>query len=347
MKLYKKIQIYYFTGTGNSGNVALWFDEVAKAKGIDTEIINIAKITEFPIKNPVNDSLLIFISPIHGFNYPPVMISFINHFPKGKNDIVLMNTRAGMLIHKFITPGLSGIAFYYAAMLFKIKGYSINGMLPVDMPSNWISLHPGLNQHTVLFIHQKMKLKVEKYAQRYLDGKRNYIALREIIQDMLISPISLGYFFLGRYILSKTFYANSNCDNCDLCIKQCPVNAIIKVNNRPFWKLSCESCMRCMSNCPKRAIEAAHGFIFVVSLMFNVIILGSLYHFVPNLISQINPFLFNWIIQFLIFLLLLIVSYRISHYLLRYKWYERCMTYTSFTFYKFWGRRYKALKNFK
>ena len=56
------------------------------------------------------------------------MISFINHFPKGNNDVVIMNTRAGMLINKYITPGLSGISLYYSSLILKLKGYNILGV---------------------------------------------------------------------------------------------------------------------------------------------------------------------------------------------------------------------------
>ncbi|NTW26461.1 MAG: hypothetical protein HGA37_17315, partial [Lentimicrobium sp.] len=137
-KAYQKVIIYYFSGTGNSKNVAVWLSQVADDKGIDSQIINIAQIDRLSIAPPEPDSLVVFISPVHGFNYPPIMLHFIMRFPKGKNKVVLMNTRAGMLIGKFITPGLTGIAFYLSALILFIKGFSIKAILPVDMPSNWI-----------------------------------------------------------------------------------------------------------------------------------------------------------------------------------------------------------------
>ena len=345
MQKYSKIQIYYFSGTGNAFNIAKWFAAKSNEKGISATIINIADIEEFPVEKPSDNNLIVFISPVHGFNYPPVMISFINHFPKGNNDVVMMNTRAGMLINKYITPGLSGISLYYSSLILKLKGYNILGMNAFDMPSNWLSLHPSLNEKTVLYIHLKMKAKAEKYAEKYFDAKTSFPVLYETIQDLLIMPVSLGYYFIGRFIFSKTFYANSNCDNCDLCIKKCPVNAIVTVGNRPFWKLKCESCMRCMSHCPKRAIETAHGFIFLIALAFNLLINKTIISIFPSTIPFMKSFVYEWILQAILFILFLLLTYRISHYLLKFKWYERFMVYTSFTFYKFWGKRYKALKN--
>ena len=346
MKVYPKIQVYYFSGTGNSANVARWVSTIAKENSIEFQLIKIADIEKFPIEPPKAGALVIFVSPVHGFNYPPIMVSFIAHFPKGSNDVILMNTRAGMLIGKWITPGLTGIAFYLAALFLKLKGYSIHGMLPVDLPSNWISVHPGLNQRTVIFIHQKMKIKVSKFATKVLKGVKSYPALREIVQDLAIAPVALGYYFLARFILSKTYYASATCDNCGTCIKNCPVKAIEMVGNRPYWKLTCESCMRCMSNCPKKAIETAHGFILLVTLLFQFGLVGAINYFFPEAIASINPFLYEWILQFILFLCFLMICYRIMHFLKKFHWFNQLMVYTSLTYYKFWGRRYKAIRGF-
>ena len=346
MMVYQKVIVYYFSGTGNSRNVATWVSNIAKENSIECQLVNIALTTQFPIEPPEADALVIFVSPVHGFNYPPVMLSFIAHFPKGSNDVILMNTRAGMLIGKWITPGLTGIAFYLAALFLKLKGYSINGMLPVDLPSNWISVHPGLNQKTVLYLHMKMKIKVSKYAGKVFAGAKSYPALWEVVQDIAISPIALGYYFLGRFVLSKTYYASSACDNCGICIRNCPVKAIEMVGDRPFWKLTCESCMRCVGNCPKKAIETAHGFIVLVSVLFQIGLIGTLNKYFPDLIAKVNPYFYEWILQFLLFLGFLMICYRIMHFLMKYNWFNKLMVYTSLTYYKFWGRRYKAIKGF-
>lgn len=259
MQPYSKLIIYYFSGTGNSANVARWIAEKSLEKGIPCEIVNISNVDRLHILPTDASSLIAFCSPVHGFNYPPVMQAFISRFPKGRNPVLLLNTRAGMLIGKWITPGLSGIAFYFSALILMLKGYKIKAMFPVDMPSNWISIHPGLNKRTVEYLHERNKERVFKFATKVLDGNSDFRSMREIIQDTLISPIALLYYFVGRFFLAKTYYASGSCTNCDLCIKQCPVKAIKTIDNRPFWTYKCESCMHCMSYCPHRAIETAHG----------------------------------------------------------------------------------------
>jgi Pyruvate/2-oxoacid:ferredoxin oxidoreductase delta subunit/flavodoxin len=342
-KAYQKVIIYYFSGTGNSKNVAIWLSQVAEENNIESQIINISQIDRLSIAPPEPDSLVVFISPVHGFNYPPVMLHFIMRFPKEKNKVVLMNTRAGMLIGKFITPGLTGIAFYLSALILKLKGFSIKAIFPVDMPSNWISLHPGLNGRTVKYLHEKNRERVTAFAKRILSGKSYFRALLEVY-DILFAPIALGYFFVGRFFFAKTFYASRDCNNCDMCLKACPVKAIIKVDNRPFWTFNCESCMKCMSNCPKKAIETGHGFILAFIHVFLTVILVVFYKYLDLYIFPIENALLKMVLESALFIALLGVWYKLVHWLLRFKIMERLTVFTSLTKYKWWGRRYKALK---
>lgn len=342
---YKELFIYYFSGTGNSKNVALWVAAVASKQNILTQVIDIATTDRLSVKAPSSGSLVVFVSPIHGFNYPPVMLNFIVRFPKGNNPVLLMNTRAGMLIGKFITTGLTGIAFYFAAFILKLKGYSIRGMVPVDMPSNWISVHPGLNDRTIRYLHDKNKERVSKHSEKVISGKRNFVALREIVQDVAVSPISLGYYFIGRFFFAKTYYASKDCDNCGVCIKNCPVKAIKISDNRPFWTFNCESCMKCMGNCPKKAIETAHGFVIGFLIVNSLLLIPLFYKYFDLLFFTIENEVVKYIVETLLFLFFLAILHRIMHYCMRFRFIERIMVFTSLTKYKWWGRRYKALKN--
>lgn len=343
---YSHLIIYFFSGTGNSENVAQWMADIANKKGMEVSLINIGKTDRRQIQSPDPDALVAFVSPIHGFNYPPVMLNFLIHFPKGSNKVLLLNTRAGMLIGKWITPGLTGIAFYFAALVLKLKGYSIRSMFPVDLPSNWISVHPGLNERTVKYLHERNREKVYCFARNVLAGGSDFRGVREIIQDMLIMPLSIGYYFVGRFFCAKTYYASSDCDNCGLCIKACPVKAIKIVDNRPFWTFNCESCMHCMSNCPKKAIETAHGSVLAIAVFSSVFLSDLLYHNLEKLFFNIEDTFTGFIVESILFVVLLGFWYRLVHFAMRIKLIERLVVYTSLTKYKFWGRRYKALKKF-
>jgi ferredoxin/flavodoxin len=338
----QKVIVFYFSGTGNAKRIALWFSEFAAKNRMDYEMFDIAK---YDINNTtsIDNALILIISPIHGFNFPKITLDFIRRFPRGNNRVVLMNTRAGMKIGQFITPGLTGIAFMVSSFILRNKGYKIVGQIPFDMPSNWLSIHPSLNEKTVKYLHRINYSRVEKHSVKIFTGQRDFLAYRDLIQDILISPIALGYYLIGRFALAKSFYASSDCDSCGSCIKQCPVQAIKMVNKHPFWTFKCESCMHCMNNCPKRAIETAHGLIVIVSILSSfgfTILLESV------LQLEIKSSFIRLTIWSVIFIAILWILYYIQHFLMKYRIMSKLVSLTSLTHYKFWGR-YKSIPDKK
>jgi Pyruvate/2-oxoacid:ferredoxin oxidoreductase delta subunit len=338
----KELKLYYFSGTGNAKQVALWFSQIAQDRGIVSHLFNIAKTEVSAIQESSPETLIAIISPIHGFNFPKITLKFIEHFPRGENNILLLNTRAGMRIGRFATPGLTGVAFMLASFFLKRKGYRIIGQIPFDMPSNWISIHPALRDKSIQFLHRKNYERVQKHASQVFSGQTDFHAYRDIVQDVLISPVSLSYYLVGRFAFAKSFYATDACDNCGICEKNCPVHAIISIQNRPFWTFQCESCMKCMNSCPKNAIETGHGFFVVITIisifvtyLLDGLLLHSLYY--ENL---------RFILSNIIFIILLWLLYKFQHVILTYKWIARIISFSSLTHFKFWGR-YKSIPDHK
>lgn len=343
--------LYYFSGTGNSRQVSNWIYEEAQKKQIPTQIIDISKIDRKHIDSPPSDALVGFCSPTHGFNYPPVMMHFIFRFPKAKgNKAILLNTRAGIKLYKWFIPGLSGAALLLSALVLLLKGYRIQGMQSIDLPSNWISLHPGLRKKDIESIFERCRLITNRFTEKVFSGKKSFRALIDLPIDLVIAPCAFFYYIIGRFIFAKSFYASDKCNNCELCIRKCPVNAIRLVDHRPFWSYKCESCMHCMNSCPVSAIETAHGYIIGLLILLSTIIESSLDFWLSN--NHINWFsesvkygsLSRFALHTIIIFIALITSYWLIHYLRRLKPINLLITYTSLTVYKFWGR-YKPGKN--
>jgi len=335
-----EIILYYFSGTGNAKNTAHLIADNARNSSINVNLQNIAELKKRTVEPAFNDAMIAFCGPTHGFNYPPILLHFIFRFPRGKNKVLLINTRAGMKVGKIPFPGLSGIALLLSALILFLKGYSITGMLSVDLPSNWLSLHPALRTNAIDFLYSKMAARITKFTNKIFSGKRSFNALYSFPIDLLISPIAVGYYFVGRFWIAKSFIASSKCTNCSKCVRDCPISAIKLIDNRPFWSYRCESCMHCMNNCPENAIETAHGFIVSVSwVLISLAMSGITYLTVQNIIPKQSiiydeKFTISCILAFPI----LLFSYRINHYLLRYKTYNRFVNLFSLTSYKFWGR---------
>jgi Flavodoxin len=139
------LTIYYFSGTGNARNVAEWITGAAQKRNIPTETINIARIDRKHIKSPPVNAMVAFVSPTHGFNYPPAMMYFIFGFPRSHgNSVFIMNTRAGLKLSKWFVPGLSGIALWLAALVLLSKGYKIC-WIAVNRPPLQLDIFPSGN----------------------------------------------------------------------------------------------------------------------------------------------------------------------------------------------------------
>jgi len=345
MSQINKLIIYYFSGTGNAKKSAEWIAETMHKNDIPAEIFNIADKTNPELVSSDNNLLLGFCFPTHGFNAPPIMLRFLSQLPHTKNNtrVFLLNTRAGMKISKIFTPGLSGLALILPTIILRLKGYQIIGYRPVDLPSNWISVHPGLKQTVINSIVKRCERITKRFAQKIIGGKKVYRGLYDLPVDLLISPIALAYYFYGRFMLSKTFIATDACNNCGICEKECPVNAISMKNNLPYWSYNCESCMHCMNACPQRAIETPHGFTaliwWIAFSLIPILLMKYIFHFF-NLTSLQNEVVYN-AIQLILGAIFIFGAYKLMHYLMKYKAINKLVTYTSLTKFKFW-RRYKG-----
>ncbi len=347
---YDHLIIYYFSGTGNAKNAALWIKDVAEKKKINTTLINIDRFKKVETPEVTGKVLIGFCAPTHGFNLPPIVLKFIAQFPKIDNaDAFILNTRGGLKLSKLFLPGLSGLAQIFPAIILRLKGIRIVGMQPLDLPSNWIILHPGLRQEVINSMYRRYQKIVEQFANKLFDGGRKYKALLSIPFDIVVIPIAIGYYFIGRFFLAKTLIASDACNQCELCVKQCPVKAIKMIDKRPYWTYKCESCMRCINNCPQRAIETAHGFSGLMFYFGYGFIIPFLYTLWKNLslgFVKSSSFISGQIIgilEWVIFILFVFLSYYLLQYFMRFKFINRIITYTSLSKYKFW-RRYNPPK---
>ena len=344
MNSYKSADIFYFSGTGNSRNVALWFAAEAGKRGLEAGVSSVKDSVPEPASCRDRSRLKVFTSPVHGFNYPAVMLRFLLRFPKGRGDVMLFNTRAGMAFGKFRTPGISGITFILASVILRLKGYRICGTCPVDMPSNWLFVHPALKDKPVRLLHLKSRQRVQKAANRILNGKTFYRSLPELPVDILASPVAPLYLLFARFVLSKTLYATEDCNGCRLCASGCASDAIKFIDGRPYWTVKCESCMQCLSVCPKKAVNTNHGPFILLIILFLHAIVPSVKLLFPETVSLLEtdyPFLL-FIVWNLMLLAALIIWYRLMHRLKKIRIIGRLVDAASLTRYSFWGHSYSA-----
>ena len=259
---YQQATVYFYTGTGNSYRVAVWMADAVRRAGADV------KLRSLRSARPVEEiglgprAFLGLVMPTHGFTTPWAMLRFALRLPRRRGtQAIAVATRAGAKIGSTYTPGVEGTATFLVALILGFKGYNIRGAIGIDMPSNWISLHPGLSPSTVSGIVSRARRRVASFMEAILTGRRRFVGWVSLAFGLLVSWLSLAYVLVGRFFLTKLFFASESCTGCGLCAERCPNQAIRmrgKRNSRPYWTFHCESCMRCMGFCPTRAVEASH-----------------------------------------------------------------------------------------
>jgi Pyruvate/2-oxoacid:ferredoxin oxidoreductase delta subunit len=353
--MYQRLIIYYLSGTGNALIAANWFADHAQAQGMTAEIISIDRFRT-PLQAPKSEGTVMgFLYPTHGFSLPWYMLKFILAFPCGRRDIFCVNTFGGTKIGKLHLPGLSGLALILPALIFFLKGYRVRGLVSLNLPSNWISLHPGLTPAAVSSLVDHCRKKIETYAVSLLSGGIVFRGIVSLPFDLVVIPLALGYTFVGRFWLAKMYLATLECDGCGICESCCPMNALRMKNRRPFWTFHCESCMRCMNICPRKAIQVSHVF----TAMTAYVLYGLLFPFVMFLATRFVPstavlFASETQIMGLIrawaFLSIMFLAYRLVQVLVGFRLFNYFFTGLSLTRLPFW-RRYLApgvtVKDFK
>ena len=197
------------------------------------------------------------------------MLKFILRFPRGRGRVILINNRAGMKMGKLFTPGISGLAILLPMIILLLKGYHIHGVLPLDTPSNWISIHPGIRKKVVDSIFSRRDKELSKLWHSLQNNRLHYPIKFFILLpvDIFVIPVSLGYIFFGRFLLARTYLADLSCNGCGLCAERCPLGAIKMVNNRPWWTYRCESCMRCSNICPNKSVNSSVPLMAIYTIL--------------------------------------------------------------------------------
>ena len=304
---YKEAAFYFLSGTGNSHRVAAWLNEAAIEEGISPVIQSIDR--KYRAEKPFgNQGLIGLVFPTHGFTAPWPMVRFALTLPRTKGThAVILPTRAGTKIGPLFFPGLQGTAGYLLAFILALKGYAVRGVLGVDMPSNWTTLHWGLSNSNSRAIISRANKKVFGFFKTIVSGQRffGFGGFIELLLGLLLLPVSLGYLMYGRIQLAKLFFASDRCNSCGVCAKNCPAGALKMLGEKPYWTYKCESCMRCMNFCPTKAVEASHPliavFVYVTGVPAADYLLNKLGHAIPFW-TALNNGVTAFVLQYIYFI---------------------------------------------
>jgi ferredoxin len=273
------------------------------------------------------------------------MLRFALALPRrAHTHAVVVATRGATRIGSIYLPGFEGTATWLVALILLLKGYHIQGTVGIDMPSNWMALHPGLPPDPVMEIRKRAQEKAANFINAVLSGQQRFVGRAVLPLAILLFPLSLAYLLMGRLFLSKLFFASHRCNGCGLCAAHCPNGAIVmrgqEGHRRPYWTFRCESCMRCMAYCPQKAVEVSHLLAVIIYALAGAMPTAALLTWLGTQISLL-AFLLDipgWIVGWGNSLIVLSLLSPAFYWVLRVKWVNGFFTYATLTHYY---RRYR------
>lgn len=238
--------IFYFSGTGNSEWVARKLAERTQDTliFIPHELLK-EEHTAYSLKK---DERIGFVFPIYSWGPPKEVLLFLD-------KISLLNYESHYTYMVCTCGDDTGCTLSIFRKEIEKKKWRLNCAFSITMPNTYVSL-PGFD-----IDNETLRKRKFSKAQKRLESIKNTILNNDTIFDVypgtfpllksyIIRPI-FNHFFLDH----KLFHTKETCNNCGLCVRQCPMKNIVNTNAKPKWQEQCTGCLKCYHICPLHAIE--------------------------------------------------------------------------------------------
>lgn len=267
------MEIYYFSGTGNS---------LAAARGIagrtGATLRSVPSVMDSESISPCGDALgLVF--PIYHKSIPLIIKRFIEKLANIEDIYLFAVCTYGD------TPGL---AASHVDKFLRARGGELAAGFGVHMPYNYLTPAPRLRGFFDAFTLREIPIEKQQallaQAPQRIEEIASAVCAREMdsfdvtsdvitrvvdrlnLPEIVAKPVWLRIagvedppedvsFIESRQWMDEAFHADESCIECGICARVCPVHNIRMVDGRPTWHHRCEQCFACLQWCPEEAIQ--------------------------------------------------------------------------------------------
>lgn len=237
--------VIFFSGNGNSKAIAVSISEALNQSILDLrgEILNNPHTFKYA---PHSGEPIIWVFPVYSWGIPPVVTKFI------KNSRIDCTNNTHYLV---LTCGDDcGMTARQWTRLITRRGWKARGKASIFMPNTYV-LMKGFDIDSKEVASKKIEDSKEKIKNIVQKINNDFNTDDTFHGSFAWLKSKIVYPWFIRYSMSpRKFSHNDKCISCGKCVKSCPLNNILMVDNYPVWNNNCAMCLACYHICPKKAV---------------------------------------------------------------------------------------------
>lgn len=239
----KKDTILYFSGTGNSLQVAEDINNELKK----FDLVKIPSLAEEE-KIFVEAESLGIIFPVYYSRLPLIVEQTVK-----KLEFRTVPNLFAVATH----GGAPATVLKKLDKILKEKYVRLNSGFLLKMPKNHIFEYNTSPVMPEDGIFKEEKKKIGRISDIIREKEDRKPEISKLIIDTVIDKVftkATNRIFEKLHMRDTEFWVNDSCISCKACERICPVNNI-KFTSEPVWMHHCERCTACIQFCPKEAIQ--------------------------------------------------------------------------------------------